>query len=138
MLQNLPVFIPIIFVLTTVATLLLFYWTIKNSSDETVRKKSNIILVALIIWLAIQAVFAIKNVYNSNAQSMPPPILLLGVAPAILTIIFLFITKKGRQLIDSLPLKNITWLNIIRIPVELVLLWLFMNKAVPKIMTFEG
>jgi len=29
-------------------------------------------------------------------------------------------------------------LHIIRVPVELVLLWLSINKAVPQLMTFEG
>ena len=56
----------------------------------------------------------------------------------ILSIIILFSTQKGRNFIDSLPLTNITWLNIIRIPVEFVLFWLFVNKAVPQLMTFEG
>jgi len=138
MLHDLPAFISIVFILTTIATLLFFYWTVKNSTAETVRKRSNTIVVVLVIWLIIQAVLAIKNVYNSNTTSIPPKIFLLGVAPMILTIIFLFITKKGRLFIDSLPLKNITWLNIIRIPVELVLLGLFIHKAVPQLMTFEG
>jgi len=138
MLHDLPEFISIIFILTTIATLLLFYWAVKNSSVETVRKRANIILVVLIIWLIIQAVLAINNVYNSDTISVPPKLLLLGVAPMILTIVFLFITKKGRLFINSLPLGNITWLNIIRIPVELVLLELAIHKAVPQLMTFEG
>ena len=138
MLHDLPAFISIVFILTTIATLLLFYWTVKNSSAETVRKRSTTILAVLVIWLIIQAVLAINNVYNSDTTSIPPKLLLLGVAPMILTIIFLFITKKGRLFIDSLPLENITWLNIIRIPVELVLLGLFIHKAVPQLMTFEG
>src|SRR6478735_6882313 len=138
MLHNLPAFISIVFILTTIATLLLFYWTVKNSSAETVRKRSTTILAVLVIWVIIQAVLAINNVYNSDTTSIPPKLLLLGVAPMMLTIIFLFITKKGRLFIDSLPLENITWLNIIRIPVELVLLGLFIHKAVPQLMTFEG
>ena len=138
MTHDLPAFISIGFILTTIATLLLFYWTVKNSSAETVRKRSTTILAVLVIWLIIQAVLAINNVYNSDTTSIPPKLLLLGVAPMILIIIFLFITKKGRLFIDSLPLENITWLNIIRIPVELVLLGLFIHKAVPQLMTFEG
>lgn len=138
MLHDLPAFISIGFILTTIATLLLFYWAVKNSSAESVRKRSTTLLAVLVIWLIIQAVLAINNVYNSDTTSIPPKLLLLGVAPMILTIIFLFITKKGRLFIDSLPLENITWLNIIRIPVELVLLGLFIHKAVPQLMTFEG
>ena len=63
---------------------------------------------------------------------------MLGILPTILTIILLISTAKGRQFIDSLPLKNLTYLNIVRIPVEIVLYWLFLNKVVPELMTFEG
>jgi hypothetical protein len=77
-------------------------------------------------------------VYNSNTNSFPPKILLFGILPAMITIVILFATKKGLQVIDSFPLVNITYLNIVRIPVELVLFWLFLNKAVPQLMTFEG
>ncbi|MEO6135803.1 MAG: hypothetical protein ABIP35_11665 [Ginsengibacter sp.] len=64
--------------------------------------------------------------------------MLVGILPTILTVIYLFATQKGRQFMDSLPLKNLTYLNVVRIPVEVVLFWLFLNKAVPEMMTFEG
>lgn len=64
--------------------------------------------------------------------------MLFGILPTILTIIYLFATQKGRQFIDSLPLNNLTYLNVVRIPVEIVLFWLFLNKAIPELMTFEG
>jgi len=138
MIENLPIYISLIFGLTTVATLLLFYWTVKKSTSETTSKKANTILCCLTIWLIIQSVLTLKSIYNSNTSSMPPKILLVGILPTILTIIFLFMTQKGREFIDSLPLANVTYLNIVRIPVELVLFCLFLNKAVPQLMTFEG
>lgn len=39
---------------------------------------------------------------------------------------------------DSLPLAPLTYLHIIRIPVEFVLYWLFLYQAVPELMTFAG
>jgi len=50
----------------------------------------------------------------------------------------LFMTRSGRQYLDGIDIKTLTLLHIIRIPVELVLYWLFLNKAVPQLMTFEG
>jgi hypothetical protein len=58
--------------------------------------------------------------------------------PAILLLVILFTTKKGRLFIDSLPLEKLTYLHVIRIPVEMVLYWLFLSKAIPELMTFEG
>ncbi len=136
MIQNLPGYISIIFGLTTLATLLLFYWTIRNSSAESIRKKSGLIVTALTVWLLVQAVLTLKGLYNKTA--IPPRILLFGILPPMLTIVLLFATTKGRQFIDSLPLKNITYLNVVRIPVEITLAWLFLYKAVPQLMTFEG
>ena len=138
MIENLPTYISITFALTTVATLMFFYWTVKNSNAETTRRKANVILLGMMVWLIIQAILTLNNFYNSDANSFPPKIMLLGIWPLILTIILLFTTKKGRQFIDSLPLINITYLNTVRIPVEIVLYWLFLHKAVPQLMTFEG
>ena len=138
MIENLPVYILLIFGLTTVATLLLFIWTIRNSNSEPTRKKSTPIFIGLTIWLTIQAVLTLKNIYNSDTDTFPPKILLTGILPTIFTIILLFATSKGRQFIESLPLKNLTYLNIVRIPVEIILFWLFLNKAIPELMTFEG
>lgn len=138
MIDNLPTYISLTFGLTTAATLFLFIWTIKNSTSEKTRKKALPIFIGLTIWLLIQTVLTTKNVYNSDTNSFPPKIMLFGIFPAIFIIILLFATHKGRVFIDSLPLKNLTYLNVVRIPVEIVLLWLFLNKAIPELMTFEG
>ena len=138
MIDNLPTYISLAFGLTTIATLLLFIWTIRNSNSELTRKKATPIFIGLTIWLTIQAVLTLKNIYKSDTNTFPPKIILTGILPTILTIILLFATSKGRQFIDSLPLKNLTYLNIVRIPVEIVLFWLFLNKAIPELMTFEG
>lgn len=138
MIDNLPKYILVTFGLTTVATLLLFIWTIRNSNSETTQKKAIPIFIGLTIWLITQTVLTFKNLYNTDTNSFPPKIILVGILPIFSTVILLFATSKGRQFIDSLPLKNLTYLNIVRIPVELVLFWLFLHKAIPKLMTFEG
>jgi hypothetical protein len=138
MIENLPVYISLIFGLTTVATLIMFYKVVVNSDYEPIRKNATKIILGLTIWLVIQAVLTLQNIYNSNTSILPPRIFLLGVLPTFITIIILFLTQKGRRFIDSLSLKHYTFLNIVRIPVEFVLWWLFLNKSVPELMTFEG
>jgi len=138
MIEKLPMYISLIFGLTTLATLLLFIWTIRHSNSETTRKRAIPIFIGLIIWLVIQAVLTLKNYYNTDTNYLPPKIMLFGILPTILAIISLFGTQKGREFIDSLSLKNLTYLNVVRIPVEIVLFWLFLNKTIPELMTFEG
>lgn len=138
MIQNLPTYISLTFGLTTIATLLLFFWVIKNSDVGRTGKGAIKIIFSLVVWLIVQAFLTLNKVYNSEINYFPPKILLFGILPAVLAIILLFATRKGRQFVDSLPLKNLIYLNIVRVPVELVLFWLFLNKAVPELMTLEG
>lgn len=138
MIDNLPSYISTIFGLTTLGTLLLFIWTIKSSNSELTRKKAMPIFIGLTIWITIQAVLTINKLYNYDTNSFPPKIMLIGILPTIFIIILLFTTSKGRQFIDSLPLRNLTIINVVRIPVEIVLYWLFLNNAIPELMTFEG
>ena len=138
MIPNLPSYITVTFGLTVLVTLLLFYRIISRSTEETVRRRSTLILVTLIAWLILQMVLTLNGVYKSGASVGPPKIVLFGILPTLLTIVLLFSTRIGRRFIDSLPLLNITYLNTVRIAVELVLYWLFLNKVVPQLMTFEG
>jgi len=137
MIENLPTYISVVFGLTTFATFILFYFAIKNSQTDSSKSKANIIVIGLTVWLIIQAGLTLSNFYNTDTTSFPPKFLWL-IIPPLLTIVLLFATKKGRGFIDRLPLIDLTYLNIVRIPVELVLYWLFLNKVVPELMTFEG
>lgn len=125
--EHLPIYIPATFILTTLLTVILLY---KAGN----RSKSLIILSAA--WLALQAVISLAGFYLAT-KGIPPRFGLL-LFPPIILITTLFITKKGRAFIDGLDAKVLTLIHVVRIPVELTLYWLFLHKAVPQIMTFEG
>lgn len=135
MLPNLPLNVFVLFIATTFATLALFYWVLKNRTSNN--PNSNLITGGIIAWLGLQAFLGKSLFYTKNLDQLPPRIAMLALPLLILTII-LFTTKKGKAFIDSLPLLQITWLNIIRIPVEVGLYWLAIGKAVPELMTFAG
>lgn len=138
MIENLPNYISIIFIITTIVTLGIFYWIITNSTNKEICKNSTRISFLILLWLILQGFLSSKNIYNEDTNSIPPKIFLFGVLPNIIIIIWLFISKKGRKFIDSLPIEKLIFLNLVRIPVEFVLFWLFLNTLIPKIMTFEG
>jgi hypothetical protein len=48
------------------------------------------------------------------------------------------VTRKGKAFVDSLDLKTLTIFHIVRIPVELVLFWLFLHHTIPAAVTFKG
>lgn len=125
--ENLPIYISIVFGLTTFLTVGIFY---------KAANKSKITLFILITWLALQTLIGLSGFYTVTDTT--PPRFLLLILPPLLCILGLFTTPKGRQYIDSLNAKTLTVLHTIRIPVEMVLFWLFVNKSVPELMTFEG
>jgi hypothetical protein len=127
MISNLPMYINIIFIVTTILTIILFYKATKNSKTT---------LAILFAWIILQAILGLSGFYTIT-NTFPPRFALL-VLPAILLIICLFVTTKGRVYIDSLDTKTLTFLHIVRIPVELCLYWLFVHKSLPQLMTFEG
>ena len=135
MLPNLAPYISIVFILTILLTLILFYFVLKASSIKASAIKY--ILAGLAFWLILQMTLSWNHFYSENTLTMPPRFLLL-VAPPLVLIISLFLTKKGRAFMDGLALTQLTYLNIVRIAVEIVLYWLFLSKAIPELMTFAG
>lgn len=135
MLTNLPIYISIVFSLTTLLTLFLFYRAIRVAARNATT--TNWILAGLIAWLVLQGGLSITGFYNADPQPSPPPFP-LAVVPTFILIAYLFLTKKGKAFIDALPLAHLHWIHIVRIPVEFVLYWLFLNQAVPEVMTFAG
>lgn len=77
------------------------------------------------------------NGFYADTTTIPPRFP-LGILPAVMVILLLFILPAGRRWMDSLDLKWLTLLHIVRIPVELVLLWLHLAAWIPVEMTFEG
>ncbi|MDB5090471.1 MAG: hypothetical protein JWR09_4465 [Mucilaginibacter sp.] len=125
--EHLPIYISIVFVLTTILTIGLLYKATNYSKP---------VIIITIIWLALQAVISLSGFYT--VTNVFPPRLALLLMPPIIFIITLFIIKKGRLLIDGFDVKTLTLLHIVRIPVELTLYLLFLHKLVPGIITFEG
>lgn len=124
--DTLPLYVPITFGLTVLLALYLFYRATRSSR----------VLLVLLGWSTLQSVLGLSGFYQAINPS--PPRFPLLVLPAFLLVIVLMSTKRGQRFIDSLDLSFLTLLHVVRIPVEVVLFWLFVQGAVPQLMTFEG
>jgi hypothetical protein len=125
--ENLPFYIELLFLLAFAATIFFFY---------RAANRSRIVLIILAGWIIVQGVIATTGFYTSN--NTIPPRLALAVLPPFAAIAYLMISRHGRRFVDSLDARTLTLLHIVRIPVEFVLLFLFLHKAIPASMTFEG
>jgi hypothetical protein len=124
---NLPVYISIVLMLTTFLAVFLFY---------KANNHSKLSVIVLMLWLAIQSVLSLQGFYTVT-DNVPPRFTFLIVPPLIFAIA-LFLSAKGRRYIDKLDHGFLILLHIVRLPVEIVLFWLFQQKMIPELMTFEG
>jgi hypothetical protein len=133
MIEGLPGYISVVFVLTTLFTVGIFAYAIVRAGLKS--NAAKVLLGFVIVWLIVQAVLALNGFFQ-NFDVVPPRTFAFGPLPFFaLTIVYLFF---ARNFISDLPLTVLTWLSVIRIPVECVLLWLSQHGLVPIEMTFEG
>jgi hypothetical protein len=125
--EQLPIYINIVFVLSTLLAMLLLYKATNYSKT---------VIIITLVWLILQTAIGLTGFY-AFTKSVPPRFVLLLMPPMIL-VIMLFITPKGRAFTNGFDIKTLTLFHIVRIPVELTLYWLYQHKAIPQIMTFEG
>jgi hypothetical protein len=125
--ENLPQYVHIVFWFATLLAVFLF---------AKATKQPILVFMVLTAWLGLQAFISLKRFYLVTDTF--PPRLVAAVIPTLVTIILFFAFKKGRLWMDTLNPATLTFLHIVRIPVEMVLFWLFVHKHVPELMTFEG
>lgn len=125
--ESVSMFTIIMFILTTIATLWLFY--VANNENKKV-------ILGILIWGVFVGVLGGLGFYKVVDATPPRFIFLLG--PVTLFVLFLFMTKKGRRFLDSLDLKWLTLLHVVRLPVEMILHAIFLSGLIPVYMTYEG
>lgn len=130
--QQLPFGLALFFGATTALTVIFFYAAIRRANPG----KALYIVAGLIAWLTILGVLA-NQAFFTHFNTMPPR-LLLALVPVVGLATILFFTPAGQRFYDALPLSILTYLHVVRIPVEIVLYQLFVWHQVPQMMTFEG
>jgi len=124
---ELPLTLPLTFIASAALAAMLL--------SRATRAKRAIAMVSF-VWLALQGAFAASGFYL-ELDGLPPRVA-LALAPPVLFIIALFIAPQGRAWMDSLDLRALVLLHIVRIPVEFGLHSLYAHGMIPELMTYEG
>lgn len=132
--ENVPAHVSVIFMVTAFVTVGIFGTAVRRISDRSFAAKA--VLILLPFWMLFQAVLATGG-FLQDTSYFPPRMVLFGPLPAALFIIGLLIFARA-QFIDNLPLRALTILHVMRIPIEFVLYDLFRAGAIPEAMTFAG
>ena len=133
MIEQVPAYVSIVFLITSFLTFGIFAYAIRRVGFDLLWSK--LLLFLIPFWMLFQAVIALGGFYL-HTESLPPRLPVFAVLPAMALIIACFAT--GRDFIEKLPLKTLTVLHVVRIPVELTLAWLYEQRLIPQVMTFHG
>ena len=133
---QIPIYVPIIFIITTIATFGFTYFFTHVTQEIKGGKLPLKVSAVILTWLLFTAILALNDFFMVF-DSMPPR-LVLAIGVPFISIIILFANTKSRAFIKRIPITALTYLHIIRVPVEIVLWWLFIAGLVPQLMTFEG
>ena len=122
-----PVWVELMFLVTTLATIVLFYMA---------NGRPLITTIFIIAWAVVQSLLAYGGFYTVIDTS--PPRLMFILIPIVLVMIFGLLPKQRRWFNKTRDVKYSTLLHTVRLPVEITLYMLFVNRMVPELMTFEG
>lgn len=113
----------ILFILITLLAIAIFY---------TGTGKNKKVLLFSLGWTVIIGLLSCTGFFRQT-DTMPPRALVF-----IIPTVILVITGYRTISTDNINIRWLTAIHILRIPVEIGLLLLFMAGKIPKIMTFEG
>jgi hypothetical protein len=122
-----PLYINVVFVCAILLLLVAVYYAVRRSKA---------VMLFILAWILLQGIVGYSGFYTD--LSVRPPRIFLTLVPPTLLIIALFFTAKGRAFMDRLDIRILTLIHMVRVPIEMVLYWLMLNKALPLVMTFEG
>ncbi len=133
---DLPLRIYIVFFLTTFSLFLFILFAIGFSRHSKRVRLQWLTGTVMVIWLGLTGYLA-KSGFFLATEALPPR-MLFGILPPLITVIALVAFGSSRKFLFRIPLFTLTYLHIVRIPVEIVLWWLHRQGFVPEMMTFEG
>ncbi len=111
------------FVIITLLSLLFFY--LATGSDKRV-------LTICLLWISLIITLAILGFFE-NISTTPPRFLMVLVGDFMFVILLLKSLKSAK-----INAKLLLLVHTLRLPVEIGLYQLFLQKQIPKVMTFEG
>jgi hypothetical protein len=133
MLPDAPVLLELLFFFICAASLCLLH----NALETVNKKTANVVTLMMIGWGMLQSALS-DNGYYRDYQTFPPRLFMVGILPILIVIVTVLIYPPTRNRLIRICLESLTWIHVIRIPVELTLLWLFVQNAVPELMTAGG
>ncbi|MFY0607054.1 MAG: hypothetical protein JXR10_10080 [Cyclobacteriaceae bacterium] len=134
---EIPVYVSAVFIACVIAAFGFLYYAVKVAAGRKNRSIAPLVaLIGMLSWIALHSALSL-NGFFADYEALPPR-LFLFVGLCLLIIIGLFATNRSRDFLARMPITTLTYVHLIRVPVEIVLWWLFLSEMVPETLTFAG
>ena len=127
MIEGLDNWVNIIFIIILIFTIGVFH--ISNG-------KPKLLTILIISWTIVQSLISLSGFYT-NTDAFPPRFGLV-IIPVLIVLTFSLLPKQRNFILNVRNNKLSTFLHCIRLPIEIILLQLFLYGMIPELMTFEG
>lgn len=131
MIEGLPVVLPLLISLSAVFCAVMLVIAARKAGASGAAVGTLAAMSGLI--LAVQAYLGCSGFYLE--MNSPAPRFVTAAPPSLLILIIFLFAAMPR---GEAPLRTLTLLHTVRVPVEFVLWGLFLHGQVPQLMTFEG
>lgn len=134
--ESIPSYVSSTFLAVVIALFAFLFYALTRAAPQKNNFTPTVATTFLVVWLFIIAILTYFD-FLSDTESFPPRLIIL-VLPSFIAITVLFSLRKSREFIANMPLSTLTFLHIIRVPVEIVIFWLASYNTMPTVITFEG
>ncbi len=125
--EDITFYISIIFGLIVFLSVFTFYKGVNSSKG---------FLILTLGWIFLQTGISISGFYEgTNVFPLRVAVLVL---PPVLFPFWLFFFARGKSLLVNVNIHMLIVIHVVRVPIELVIYWLFICKALPHEMTVGG
>lgn len=139
---DIPVYISIFLIIITGLILIFIIFTINFSFKaydiKAAKRRFYVFLTFLLIltWLIITSVIALRGTLL-DFQTTPPKMMVILI-PSVLSVIYLSISERVNNILNTVPASWLIYVQSFRILLEAILWLLYKNGTIPVQMTFQG
>lgn len=133
--ENIPSYVALTFVAIVVAVVSFLTYGFQQANPGKKNLTPTILLTLMVGWIFLVCVLTFYGFFRDFSN---PPRLVLFIGVPVISIVFAMILPQSRRFLMQMPITTLHYVHIVRVPVEMVLWWLSVSRAIPEIMTFEG
>lgn len=133
--EDIPSYVAATFIAIAMAVLGFLYYAINTATPKKKSITPSLVITIIVGWIFFISVQTF-NGYFTSLSGVPKLPMMAGITLA--AILLVFIWPKTRAILMEMPITTLHYIHIVRVPIEMVLWWLAVSRAMPMDMTFEG